>query len=56
MLVNRKFVDEFGRGQNLIGKQIGIAGTDIHWTSDIVGVVADVREDSARAPAVRTCV
>ncbi len=52
MLVNRKFVDEFGRGQNLIGKQIGLAGTDIHWTSEVAGIVGNVREDSARTPAV----
>jgi putative ABC transport system permease protein len=50
-LVNRSFNDRFGKGQHLIGRHLRILGTDIAAAYEIVGVVADIREDSARTPA-----
>lgn len=52
LLVNRRFVDEYAGGQNLIGREV-------RWTdpvgappAQIVGVVDDIREDNLRTAAV----
>src|SRR6185503_3644990 len=53
VLVNRRFVQEYAGGRNVVGQLM-------HWTTDrptmpaseIVGVVDDVREDNLRTPAV----
>ena len=46
-MVNRAFVDRYGAGQNLVGRRLRMAqGGEFQ----VVGVLADVREDSAAAP------
>ena len=53
VLVNRRFVDAYARGQQLVGRFL-------RWSDDrpdvpntqIVGVVDDIREDNLRTPAV----
>lgn len=53
VLVNRRFVDAYARGQNIVGRFL-------RWSDDqpaapntqIVGVVNDIREDNLRTPAV----
>lgn len=53
VLVNRRFVDAYARGQNVVGRFL-------RWSDDqpaapntqIVGVVNDIREDNLRTPAV----
>ena len=49
MMVNRRFVDVYGRGRNLLGRDIGIPGYgNARWT--IVGVIGNIKEDSLSAP------
>lgn len=51
-LVNRSFVQQFGRGQNLVGKYF--TRPDFPSTqakTQIAGVIGDVREDNLRTPA-----
>ena len=52
MMVNRKFVEVYGRGRSVIGRHVGFAGygTPAQGT-EIIGVVGDIREDSLAAPA-----
>lgn len=53
VLVNRRFVDAYARGQNVVGRFL-------RWSDDrpgapntqIVGIVNDIREDNLRTPAV----
>ncbi|MGH7647154.1 MAG: FtsX-like permease family protein, partial [Gemmatimonadaceae bacterium] len=53
VLVNRRFMDAYGGGRNLVGRFL-------RWSEDqatmpnteIVGVVDDIREDNLRTPAV----
>ncbi|HEX6808986.1 MAG TPA: ADOP family duplicated permease [Gemmatimonadaceae bacterium] len=53
VLVNRRFVDAYARGKNVVGRFL-------RWSEDqpaapntqIVGVVNDIREDNLRTPAV----
>ncbi|MGO9254799.1 MAG: ADOP family duplicated permease [Bryobacteraceae bacterium] len=50
MMVNRRFVEVYGRGQNLIGRHVGFGGYGVPpW--EIVGVIGDMKEDSLAAPA-----
>ncbi len=51
-LVNRAFVGSFADGQNVVGRALQIAGTNIHAAFRITGVVSDVREDNFRTPPV----
>jgi putative ABC transport system permease protein len=59
-MVNRRFVDLYGKGQNIIGRHFRFA-QNLATTApedEIVGVVGDVREDglaSSAAPYVYTC-
>jgi putative ABC transport system permease protein len=50
-MVNRRFVERFGHGQNLVGREFHFAGgpSPAHT---IVGVVGDVSEDGPRLDAV----
>jgi putative ABC transport system permease protein len=51
VLVNRRFVDRFAAGQNLIGRELRFAQY-VQTPQTIVGVVADVAEDGPAADAV----
>lgn len=51
VLVNRRFVDRFASGQNLVGREIRFAQF-LQGRKTIVGVVADVAEDGPAADAV----
>jgi putative ABC transport system permease protein len=51
MMVNRRFVEVYGRGQNVIGRHVSILGYGIARPWSIVGVIGDVKEDSLAAPA-----
>jgi putative ABC transport system permease protein len=50
MMVNRRFVEVYGRGQNLIGRHISIPGyaTGPGWA--VIGVIGNIKEDSLAAP------
>jgi len=50
MMVNRRFVEVYGRGRTVIGKRLGFAGFGLP-ASEIVGVIGDMREDALAAPA-----
>lgn len=50
MMVNRRFVDVYGRGQNLLGRHISILGYGIPQPWTIVGVIGNIKEDSLAAP------
>ena len=51
-LVNRSFVEQFGRGQDLIGKYFTHADfPSLTMKTQIVGVIGNVREDNLRTPA-----
>jgi putative ABC transport system permease protein len=55
-LVNRRFVDRFAAGQNLIGRELTF--TEFKTRFLIVGIVGDVREDrpsAAPVPYVYSC-
>jgi putative ABC transport system permease protein len=58
-MVNRRFVELYGKGQNLIGRHFRFAQNSVTTTPDeIVGIVGDVREDGLAAsasPYVYTC-
>jgi putative ABC transport system permease protein len=58
-VVNRRFVELYGKGQNVIGRHFQFAQNLVTSTPDeIVGVVGDVREDGLAAsasPYVYTC-
>jgi putative ABC transport system permease protein len=50
VMVNRRFVDSFAGGANLVGRHLQVSQNDpTAWT--IVGVVGDAAEDAADAPA-----
>jgi predicted permease len=54
-MVNRRFVEVYGRGAGVVGRHLLVLGTRPH---EILGVVGDVREDAVNAPAypyVYTC-
>lgn len=46
-MVNRRFVEVYGRGANVVGRQVSVTGL---FSSEIVGVLGDVKEDAVRAP------
>lgn len=50
MMVNHRFVEVYGRGQNVIGRHVGFIGVGFPPT-EIVGVIGNIREDSLAAPA-----
>ena len=50
MMVNRRFVEVYGRGRSVIGKRVGFAGFGVQ-DSEIVGVIGDMREDALASPA-----
>jgi putative ABC transport system permease protein len=57
-MVNRRFAEVYGRGQNLVGRRIQFSSfRNTSWT-EIVGVIGDMREDgldAAAYPYVYTC-
>lgn len=59
VLVNRRFVDLYGKGQNLIGRHVQFTPTTPGAPAqEIVGVIGDVREDglaASAAPYVYAC-
>ena len=50
-MLNRKFVERFAAGQNLVGRRLTF-GQLGNAAFQIVGIVGDVREDAPAAPAV----
>jgi predicted lysophospholipase L1 biosynthesis ABC-type transport system permease subunit len=50
-MVNRRFVERFAAGQNLIGRRLGFSQQG-GGAFQIVGVVGDVREDGPASPLV----
>ncbi|MBV9747094.1 MAG: ABC transporter permease, partial [Acidobacteriia bacterium] len=48
-MVNRRFLDVYGHGANLVGRHVLVDNPPVSW--EIVGVVGDVREDAVSAPA-----
>lgn len=53
MMVNRRFVEVYGRGQNVIGRHVeflGYGSGGKRPQSEIVGVIGDMREDSLADP------
>jgi putative ABC transport system permease protein len=59
VMVNRRFVELYAKGQNLIGRHLRYAQDPASFPSDeIVGVVGDVKEDglaASPAPYVYSC-
>jgi putative ABC transport system permease protein len=51
-MVNRRFVDQFAPGQNVIGRRFGFNVNQDKRPWQIVGIVGDVLEDGPAAPAV----
>lgn len=49
MMVNRRFVEVYAHGGNVIGRHIGFAGFP-EAKFEIAGVIGDMREDSLAAP------
>jgi len=50
-MVNRRFVDLYAKGQNIVGRNLRFAQNPPSYPSDeIVGVVGDVKEDGLGAP------
>jgi putative ABC transport system permease protein len=59
-MVNRRFVELYGKGQDIVGRHYRFAqnGTMAQLPDEIVGVVGDVREDglaAAPSPYIYTC-
>ncbi len=58
-MVNRRFVELYGKGQNIIGRHFRFSQNPPSYPADeIVGVVGDVREDglaAAPAPYIYSC-
>jgi len=50
-MVNRRFVDRFAAGQDVVGRNLAFSQQG-SWSFRIVGVVGDVREDRPAAPVV----
>ncbi len=50
-MVNRRFVEVYGRNKNVIGRHVGFVGygPDLPQT-EIIGVIGDIKEDSLAAP------
>jgi predicted permease len=46
VMVNRRFVDVYGRGENVLGRHLELAQFRRAQSSEIVGVLGDIREDS----------
>jgi len=45
-MVNRRFVDVYAHGDNVVGRHLTLEGVPI----EVVGVIGDMKEDSVRAP------
>lgn len=60
VLVNRRFVAAYASGQNVVGRSMRWSTDRPNWpTTEIVGVVDDIREDNLRAavvPFVYACI
>jgi putative ABC transport system permease protein len=58
-MVNRRFVELYGKGQNLVGRHLGfVQNSSVKPTDEIVGIVGDAREDGLAAspgPYVYSC-
>ena len=46
VMVNRRFVDVYARGQNVVGRHLNLFGP-----MEILGVIGDMKEDSVGGPA-----
>jgi predicted permease len=46
VMVNRRFVDVYSRGENLVGRHLELMQFRRGGASEIVGVVSDIREDA----------
>jgi putative ABC transport system permease protein len=45
-MVNRRFVDVYARGENVVGRQLTLDG----FPAEVVGVIGDIKEDSVGGP------
>ncbi len=53
-MVNRRFVEVYGRGRNIVGRHLmwrEIASRGTQAADEIVGVIGDIREDAINQPA-----
>ena len=50
-VVNEAFARRFGLGREAVGRRLGRGGLDAALDTEIVGLVADARQDDARVPA-----
>ncbi|MDE2905516.1 MAG: ABC transporter permease [Acidobacteriota bacterium] len=50
-VVNEAFARRFGLGREAVGRRLGRGGLDAALDTEIVGLVADARQDSLRIPA-----
>ena len=52
MMVNRRFMEVYGHGQNVVGRHVSFVGYNANLPStEIIGVIGDMKEDSLAAPA-----
>ena len=50
-VVNEAFASRFGLGREAVGRRVGRGGLDAALDTEIVGLVADTRQDDPRSPA-----
>ena len=50
-VVNEAFARRFGLGRQAVGRRLGRGGLDAALDTEIVGLVADTRQDNPRSPA-----
>ena len=52
MMVNHRFAEVYGHGQNVLGRHVGFAGYGSGPPrAEIIGIIGDMKEDSLAAPA-----
>jgi putative ABC transport system permease protein len=51
MMVNRRFVEVYAHGLDVVGRHVGFVGYGTEAQIEIVGVTGDMKEDSLAAPA-----